>query len=57
MMMQRGEHLTNEGLQKIINIRASLNKGLSLLLKEAFPTSVAVSRPPLPLDNTKLHPQ
>jgi hypothetical protein len=57
MMMQRGEHLTNEGLQKIINIRASLNKGLSLLLKEAFPTSVAVPRPPLPLDNTKLHPQ
>ena len=57
MMMQRGEHLTNEGLQKIINIRASLNKGLSLLLKEAFPASVAVPRPPLPLDNTKLHPQ
>lgn len=25
MMMQRGEHLTAEGLQKIINIRASLN--------------------------------
>ena len=57
MMMQRGEHLTIEGLQKIINIRASINKGLSPLLKEAFPNTVATSRPSLPLDNTKLHPQ
>ena len=57
MMMQRGEHLTIEGLQKIINIRASINKGLSPLLKEAFPNTVAISRPSLLLDNTKLHPQ
>lgn len=57
MMMQRREHLTNQGLQKIINIRASINKGLSPLLKEAFPTSVAVPRSPLQLYNTKLHPQ
>jgi hypothetical protein len=27
MIMQRGEHLTIEGIQKIVNIRASLNKG------------------------------
>jgi hypothetical protein len=57
MMMQRREHLTIEGLQKIINIRASINKGLSSLLKEAFPNTVAISRPLLPQDNTKLHPQ
>ena len=57
MMMQRGEHLTIEGLHKIINIRASINKGLSPLLKEAFPNTVAISRPSIPLDNTKLHPQ
>ena len=57
MMMQRGEHLTIQGLQKIINIRASINKGLSPLLKEAFPNTVAISRPSLPLDDTKLHPQ
>lgn len=57
MMMQRGEHLTIEGLQKIINIRASINKGLSPLLKEAFPNTVAISRPSLPLYDTKLHPQ
>jgi len=27
MILQRGEHLTIEGIQKIVNIRASLNKG------------------------------
>jgi hypothetical protein len=48
MMMKRGEHLTVEGLKKIINIRATLNKGLTPALKEAFPNSVAVPRPQLP---------
>ena len=57
MMMQRGEHLTIEGLQKIINIRASINKGLSPLLREAFPNNIAVVRPSLAIANTKLHPQ
>ena len=57
MMMQRGEHLTSEGLQKVINIRASLNRGLTPSLKEAFPNTVALPRPSLTLDNTKLHPQ
>ena len=37
MMMERREHLTVEGLQAIINIRATLNKGLTPTLKEAFP--------------------
>jgi hypothetical protein len=44
-MMDKKVHLTEEGLQKIINIRASLNKGLSPSLKEAFPNSVPVPRP------------
>lgn len=57
MMMQRGEHLTSEGIQKIVNIRASLNKGLTPLLLEAFPNTVAVARPLLPLNSTKLDPQ
>lgn len=49
MMMKRGEHLTVEGLQKIINIRATINRGLTPALKEAgFPDSVAVPRPQLP---------
>ena len=57
MMMQRGEHLTSEGIQKIVNIRASLNKGLTPLLLEAFPNTVAIARPLLPLNSTKLDPQ
>jgi len=44
MMMQRGEHLTLEGLQSIAKIRASLNKGLSPALQESFPNSTPVSR-------------
>ena len=57
MIMQRGEHLTIEGLQKIVNIRASLNKGLTTALGAAFPNSIPFSRLPVPLNNTKLHPQ
>jgi hypothetical protein len=57
MIMQSGEHLTIEGLQKIINIRASLNKGLTTSLVEAFPNSIPFSRLPVPLNNAKLHPQ
>lgn len=56
MIMQRREHLTAEGLQKIINIRASLNRGLTPLLLEAFPNTVALARPLLPL-SIKLDPQ
>ncbi len=60
MMMQRGEHLTFEGLQSIVNIRASLNKGLRPALQEAFPNSVPVSRY-FSKENSfiyaKLHPQ
>lgn len=44
-------------LKKIINIRASLNKGLTPLLAEAFPNTIVLSRSPLPLNNAKLHPQ
>jgi hypothetical protein len=56
--MERREHLTVEGLQAIVNIRATLNKGLTLILKEAFPNSVPVPRPMV--ENTQistLHPQ
>ena len=44
-MMDKREHLTAEGLQNIVNIRASLNKGISPLLREAFPNFVPVPRP------------
>lgn len=35
--MLNKEHNTIEGLRKIVSYRASLNLGLSLKLKEAFP--------------------
>jgi hypothetical protein len=45
MMMKGGEHLTVEGVQAIVNIRATLNRGLTPVLIKAFPDSVAVPRP------------
>lgn len=44
-MMHLKEHLTREGLQSIVNIRASINLGLPESLKEAFPDTVGVMRP------------
>lgn len=41
-MLNEGHH-TLEGVEKIVNIRASLNTGLSDELKEAFPNWEAVS--------------
>ena len=38
-------HLTTEGLNRLIAIKASLNLGLSDKLKEAFPKVVPVNRP------------
>jgi NADH:ubiquinone oxidoreductase subunit K len=42
LMLNEGHH-TLEGIKKIVNIRASLNTGLSDALKEAFPNWKAVS--------------
>jgi hypothetical protein len=44
-MINRKEHLTNEGLQKIINLKASLNQGLSDNLNKVFPNTKPVKRP------------
>lgn len=56
MMMSRGEHLTTEGVETIVNMRASLNNGLSLVLKKAFPNYTSITRP-LVEDNPEFHPQ
>jgi hypothetical protein len=39
------EHLTEEGLNKVLSLKASLNKGLSLNLKQSFPLIIAIERP------------
>jgi len=44
-LVVRKEHLTLEGLKKIVSIRAVLNKGLSEDFKAAFPDVVPSRRP------------
>ena len=43
--MKGREHLTLEGVQKIVSIKAVLNKGLPDNLKTAFPDIVPSLRP------------
>ena len=45
LLIKNKEHLTIEGIQKIVNLRASINLGGSESLKEAFPNTVPVQRP------------
>ena len=44
-LLKNKEHLTREGINKLIAIKASLNLGLSDELKTAFPEVVPVNRP------------
>lgn len=44
-IISRGEHLTTLGLEKLINIRSAMNRGLTEKLKIAFPNSLGVLRP------------
>lgn len=43
-MLNKKEHLTKEGLSKIINIKASINLGLSDVLKQFFNNNIPVLR-------------
>ncbi len=43
-MMKNKEHLTREGILKIIAIRVSMNLGLSNVLKTSFPDIIPISR-------------
>jgi hypothetical protein len=45
VIMKNKEHLTSEGLTKIISIRASINKGLSETLYTNFPGIIPAVRP------------
>ena len=57
-IVKKKEHLTNEGLRKIVAIKASMNWGLSENLKLAFPDVVPSLRTvrPLVLDKKIQHP-
>jgi LAGLIDADG endonuclease len=43
-LVNKGEHLNKEGLIKIVNLKASLNKGLSDKLKTYFPNIIKIER-------------
>jgi hypothetical protein len=43
-LMENGTHLTNEGLEKVLALKASLNKGLTPVLSSAFPHVIPVTR-------------
>jgi hypothetical protein len=44
-LINRKEHLTSKGLQKIVNIRASMNNGLTEVLTESFLNTTSIPRP------------
>lgn len=44
-IMNRKEHLTTEGLNKIVSLRAYMNWGLTEVLKESFPEITPVPIP------------
>jgi hypothetical protein len=44
-MINAKEHLTLEGLQKIVSIKASVNWGLTNVLKVAFPNTIPALKP------------
>lgn len=48
-LMKKKEHLTPSGLLKIVSIKASMNLGLSMSLKAAFPNITPVQRPKVEL--------
>lgn len=49
-------HLTVEGLNQIVNLKASMNLGLSDKLKSEFPGYRAVERPVINCDNAIINP-
>ena len=44
-LVNNKEHLTIEGLQKFVAIKASINRGLPLNIKTAFPDNIQIHRP------------
>jgi hypothetical protein len=44
-LVKSKQHLTKEGLRKIVSIRASINKGLTDALTTAFPDTTPIQRP------------
>lgn len=43
-LMNRKQHLTSEGVQEIVNLKAAINLGLTDVLTQAFPNTISSSR-------------
>ncbi len=56
-LISKKEHLTEEGLKKLVAIRASINQGLSELLRTSFPSCIPVEKPQFTREVDNLHPQ
>lgn len=44
-LIENKDHLTIDGLNQIVNLKASINLGLSDMLKSEFPNHIPVIRP------------
>jgi hypothetical protein len=44
-LIKNKEHLTEEGLNKLVSIKASLNKGITDKLKDIFLSSISIIKP------------
>jgi hypothetical protein len=44
-LIKNKEHLTQDGIQKIVSIRASMNLGLTSSLKMGFPNLIPMLKP------------
>lgn len=49
LLINNKDHLTTQGLKRIVSIKASMNKGLSATLRESFPDISPVERPEVQL--------
>jgi hypothetical protein len=45
LLIEQKKHLTVGGLHEIVNIRASMNKGLTKVLADNFPYTMPVAKP------------
>ena len=55
-LIENKEHLTKEGLNKILSLKSALNLGLSENLKAAFPNVVPIERPAYQVSEAPLDP-
>jgi len=55
-LINQKEHLTLEGIQKIVSLKASMNKGLTDKLKQAFLNTKPIPRPAMDKSLCKINP-